>query len=69
MTDAISTPVIRLLLDWAAATKPHLFPLMKEEPLLYPLTATETQSDFWGLYEPPFGSVGKASNAISVPYR
>ena len=43
---------------------PHLFPLMKGELSIYPLTATETQLDFRGLYEPPFGSVGKAVNAI-----
>jgi hypothetical protein len=62
--DAMSTPVTRLLLEWEAATKPHLFPLMKGELSIYPLTATETQLDFWGLYEPPFGAVGKAMNAI-----
>jgi len=62
--DAMSTPVTRLLLEWEAATKPGLFPLMKAELSIYPLTATETQLDFWGLYEPPFGSVGKAMNAI-----
>ena len=54
-----------MLLEWEAATKPHLFPLMKGELSIYPLTATETQLDFWGLYEPPLlGSVGKAVNAI-----
>ncbi|MGB9433102.1 MAG: hypothetical protein WBQ89_12730 [Candidatus Acidiferrum sp.] len=62
--DAMSTPVTRLLLEWEAATKPGLFPLMKAELSIYPLTATETQLDFWGLYEPPFGTVGKAMNAI-----
>ena len=62
--DAMSSPATRLLLEWEAATKPHLFPLMKGELSIYPLTATETQLDFWGLYEPPFGYVGKAVNAI-----
>ena len=62
--DAMSSPATRLLLEWEAATKPHLFPLMKGELSIYPLTAAETQLDFWGLYEPPFGSVGKAVNAI-----
>ena len=64
VADAMSTPVTRLLLEWEAATKPHLFPLMKGELSIYPLTATETQLDFWGLYEPPLGAVGKAMNAI-----
>jgi len=64
VADVMSTPVTRLLLEWEAATKPHLFPLMKGELSIYPLTATETQLDFWGLYEPPLGAVGKAMNAI-----
>jgi hypothetical protein len=43
---------------------PRLFPLMKAQLSIYPLTATETQLDFLGFYEPPFGAVGKAMNAI-----
>jgi hypothetical protein len=62
--DARSTPATRLLLEWEAATMPRLFPLMKAELSIYPLTATETQLDFSGLYKPPFGAVGKAMNAI-----
>jgi hypothetical protein len=62
--DAVSTPATRLLLEWEAATMPRLFPLMKAELSIYPLTPTETQLDFSGLYEPPFGAVGKALNAI-----
>ena len=62
--DAMSTPVTRLLLEWEAATMPRLFPLMKAELSIYPLTATETQLDFSGVYEPPLGAVGKAMNAI-----
>jgi hypothetical protein len=63
--DYMSTPATRLLLEWEAATLPGLFPLMKAELSIYPLTATETQLDFLGLYEPPFGAVGKAINAIA----
>jgi hypothetical protein len=62
--EALSTIVTRLPLEWEAASKPGLFPLMKGELLIYPLTATETQLDFSGLYEPPFGAVGKAMNAM-----
>src|ERR1700686_747478 len=62
--DAMSTPATRLLLEWEAATMPRLFPLMKAELSIYPLTATETQLDFSGLYEPPFGAAGKIMNAI-----
>ncbi|MGA7622017.1 MAG: hypothetical protein WCA91_00430 [Candidatus Acidiferrales bacterium] len=63
-SDAMWTPATRLLLEWEAATMPRLFPLMKAELSIYPLTATETQLDFSGLYEPPVGTVGKAMNAI-----
>jgi hypothetical protein len=62
--DAMSTPGTRILLEWEAATLPRLFPLMEAELSIYPLTATETQLDFLGHYEPPFGAVGKAMNAI-----
>ncbi len=63
--DASSTPTTRLQLDWEAATTPRLFPLMKGELSVYPLTSTETQLDFSGVYEPPFGTVGKTMNAIA----
>jgi hypothetical protein len=56
--------VTRLQLEWEGATMPGLFPLMKAELSMYPLTVTETQLDFWGTYEPPFGVVVKAMNAI-----
>ena len=62
--DVMWTPATRLLLEWEAATMPRLFPLMKAQLSIYPLTATETQLDFLGFYEPPFGAVGKAMNAI-----
>jgi len=58
------TPSTRLLLEWEAAAKPRWFPLMKAELSIYPLTATETQLDFWGRYKPPFGTLGKTINAI-----
>jgi hypothetical protein len=62
--DATSTPTTRLLLEWEAATMPGLFPIMKGELSVYPLTSTETQLDFSGVYEPPFGAVGRTMNAI-----
>ena len=64
VVDTTSTPTTRLLLEWEAATMPRLFPLMKGELSVYPLTSTETQLDFSGSYEPPFGAVGKTMNAI-----
>jgi hypothetical protein len=62
--DSSSMPNTRLLLEWEAATMPRLFPLMKGELSVYPLTSTETQLDFAGIYQPPFGTVGKTMNAI-----
>jgi hypothetical protein len=64
IVDATSPPATRLLLEWEAASAPGLFPLMKGELSLYPLTSTETQLDFSGFYKPPFGAVGKTLNAI-----
>jgi hypothetical protein len=61
---AMSRPATRLQLEWEAARMPRLFPLMKADLFIYPLTATETQLDFKGLYQPPLGPLGKAVNAI-----
>jgi hypothetical protein len=62
--DASSTPTTRLLFEWESATMPRFFPLMEGALSVYPLTSTETQLDFSGIYQPPFGTVGKTMNAI-----
>jgi hypothetical protein len=62
--EATSAPSTCLQLEWEAATSPRLFPFMRAELSIYPLTATETQLDFCGLYEPPLGALGSAINAI-----
>ena len=62
--EAMSGPATRLQLEWEAARMPRLFPFMKAELSVYPITATETQLDFEGLYEPPLGPLGKAVNAV-----
>jgi hypothetical protein len=49
---------------WEAAKRPRLFPLMRAKLGVYPLTATETQLDFAGTYEPPLGAVGGAIDAV-----
>lgn len=59
-----SGPVTRIQLEWEAARRPGLFPLMDGELSVYPLTATETQLDFAGRYEPPLGAVGGAIDAV-----
>ena len=63
--NATSVPVTRLQLEWEAARMPYLFPLMKAALAVYPLTSTETQLDFHGIYKPPLGAVGKAMNAVA----
>ncbi len=62
--DSSSSPSTTLLLEWEAATMPRFFPLMKGTLSVYPLTSAETQLDFSGIYQPPFGTVGKTMNAI-----
>lgn len=57
-------PSTVIQLEWEAANRPHLFPFMKAQLSLYPLTATETQLDFSGVYEPPLGVLGSAVNAL-----
>ncbi len=64
-TGARSTPRTRLQVAWAAASSPGLFPLMKAEMAIYPLTGTETQIDFFGRYEPPMGWLGSAVDAVA----
>jgi hypothetical protein len=56
----------RLLIDieWEAARAARLFPLMNGQLAVYPLSATETQLDFSGRYEPPFGVLGTAVDAL-----
>lgn len=51
-------------IEWQAAESPGLFPLMKGQLEVYPLTATETQLDFSGEYDPPLGVVGDAVDAV-----
>src|SRR4029453_9559920 len=62
--DATSSPRTCLQLEWEAAKRPHLFPFMRAELAIYPLTASETQLDFSGCYEPPLGGVGRALGSI-----
>jgi hypothetical protein len=61
--DPAVTNITSLQLEWKAAKAPGLFPLMKAELAIYPLTATETQLDFSGRYEPPLGWLGTAVDA------
>lgn len=55
-----SGPATRLHLTWKATEHSRLFPLMNGVLSVYRLTATETQLDFSGSYEPPLGPLGDA---------
>jgi hypothetical protein len=50
-------------IEWKAAERPGLFPRLQGQLEIYPLTATETQLDFSGEYDPPLGMVGDAVDA------
>lgn len=63
--EVTSHPVTRLQLQWKAAKTPQLFPFMKAELAVYPLTPTETQLEFQGSYVPPLGPLGGAMNAVA----
>jgi hypothetical protein len=54
----------RIALHWKAAADAGLFPTMKAELALYPLSSTETQLDLTGLYTPPLGPLGAALDAL-----
>ena len=56
-------PATRIAVEWKAARRARLFPLMNAVLTIYPLTGTETQLDFAGRYRPPLGPLGKVINA------
>jgi hypothetical protein len=56
--------VTHVELEWEAKGSPGLFPIMKADLSIYPLSATETQIDLGGSYEPPMGLFGGALDAV-----
>lgn len=63
--EKVDGPSTTLHLEWEAAKMPGLFPLMKAELHVYPLTRTETQLDFSGKYDPPMGALGGLLDAVA----
>lgn len=63
-TGPLGGPATGIPVSWQAAKHPGLFPLMNGVLTIYPLTATETQLDFLGRYDPPLGVVGSAVDAV-----
>ena len=60
----VASRATRLELEWHAETNAALFPSMRAELLVYPLSATETQLDMRGTYEPPGGVLGTAADKL-----
>jgi hypothetical protein len=60
---ARATKVTHVELEWQAKDAPGLFPVMKADLKVYPLSSTETQIDLTGPYEPPMGALGKVLDA------
>jgi len=56
--------VTHVEVEWQAKDAPGLFPTMKADLTVYPLSATETQIDLQGRYAPPMGALGGAIDAI-----
>ncbi len=54
----------RIQLEWEAVKMPGLFPFMKAELSIYPLTSTETQLYLSGNYEPPLGVLGSLIDTV-----
>lgn len=54
----------RISFEWKAAKATKLFPYMRAELDVYPLTSTETQLDFSGSYDVPLGVLGKGIDAV-----
>jgi hypothetical protein len=59
-------PATKVEIEWKAAHRPGMFPTMRATLSVYALTATETQLDFAGTYDPPLGVVGDAVDATAM---
>jgi hypothetical protein len=58
-------PEMMIELEWEAADRPRLFPFMKAELRIFPLTPSETQLHLSGNYEPPLGLVGGLIDSVA----
>lgn len=59
-------PALRIPITWEATKAARAFPMMRAELTVYPLTATETQLELVGSYEPPLGPLGAALDAAAL---
>lgn len=61
---ALALPAMAMTIHWHAARNATLFPAMRAELTVYPLSADETQLDLHGWYTPPGGLLGSAADAL-----
>jgi hypothetical protein len=62
---AYARPATRILLEWQATNNPRIFPAMKATLVIFALSATETQLELRGSYEPPLGKFGEVLDAAA----
>jgi hypothetical protein len=60
---AYGRPSTQLSLAWAAVRNPGMFPTMHARLTMFALTATETQLELDGTYDPPLGPIGDLFDA------
>jgi hypothetical protein len=63
---AYDKPATKLTLEWQAENHPGMFPAMTAALLVFPLSATETQLELNGSYDPPLGKIGEAIDAAGL---
>jgi hypothetical protein len=63
--DAYGRPATKLTLAWQAAHNPRMFPAMHATLVIFGLSATETQLEFQGTYQPPLGKLGEVVDAAA----
>lgn len=65
MSSPVGYPMTIFPLSWSAVKTPSLFPRMRGTLSVYPLSSTETQLEFEGVYDPPLGLLGDAIDAMA----
>lgn len=58
-------PGTKLQLHWQATENPKMFPSMSATFVMFPLSATETQLELRGAYDPPMGKFGEVLDAAA----
>lgn len=64
--EPLTRPSTTLAIEWRGHRRAGLFPVMTATLAIYPLTATETQLELSGSYQPPLGVVGGAIDAVAL---